>query len=312
MCSIRALCLAAGLMLTAVHASAPGCDGRSAECESRCNEMDGCKGEIEACLEHCALDRKRCRAEASTPLYRRITLAEAKHDYQVHAALFLDARPFAAYSSGTIMRALHLPPNRVKRMKKWLPADKNAPLLIFGEENASKAPLKLAARLYKVGYRNLLLLSGGWRAWHRRKLPSMGAPRKCRCPEGPYRPVTQPVTVAGVTLYPGREEGTVDARWIAPLIRRKRLPEGMVLVDVRPASVYRKAHIPGAINLPYDEETQRIDTAKLPADKALIFYCKHGLISSDAYTSLPDDWAQRVYYINADLKCQGKRCWIEP
>ncbi len=63
------------------------------------------------------------------------------------------------------------------------------------------------------------------------------------------------------------------------------MAQGVPLFDVRPESHYRQAHIPKAINLPYemnspkevdyDDSLDRWDVAKLPKDKnsPIIFQC---------------------------------------
>ncbi len=66
---------------------------------------------------------------------------------------------------------------------------------------------------------------------------------------------------------------------------KKLMAEGVPLFDVRPVAHFREAHIPGAINVPYqmnspkevdyDDSMDSFDLAKLPRDKnaAMIFQC---------------------------------------
>jgi ABC-type phosphate/phosphonate transport system substrate-binding protein/rhodanese-related sulfurtransferase len=66
---------------------------------------------------------------------------------------------------------------------------------------------------------------------------------------------------------------------------RKLMAEGVPLFDVRPPAHYREAHIPGAVNVPYqmnspkevdfDDSVDAFDLAKLPKDKnaPMIFQC---------------------------------------
>lgn len=52
-----------------------------------------------------------------------------------------------------------------------------------------------------------------------------------------------------------------------------RLRDGVItLLDVRPASEYALGHIPGAMNLPFDELEQHL--ARLPADREIVAYCR--------------------------------------
>ena len=48
----------------------------------------------------------------------------------------------------------------------------------------------------------------------------------------------------------------------------------MMLIDLRNPASYKRAHISGAVNIPYEELEQRI--SQLPKDKILVFYCSRG------------------------------------
>jgi rhodanese-related sulfurtransferase len=244
--------------------------------------------------------------------YRIVPLDEAKEIYSAHRALFIDARPFERYRRGTIMGALNVPLKRFKRMKKWLPGRKDAPILVFCNGVKCGKSKRLAKKLAKAGYRRLLVYEGGYPEWKSRGLPIMAAPKPCRCDDGVYKP-SQPVTVEGVSLYRDPEEpNRIDARWIAPQLERGEIPAGLHLVDVRPAEQYRTGHLSGAVNLPYDPEKKRLDTGKLPPEGPILFTCNHGSISADAWFSLPQELQQRSFILDATVKCEGKKCEVSP
>lgn len=48
----------------------------------------------------------------------------------------------------------------------------------------------------------------------------------------------------------------------------------MMMIDLRNAPSYQRAHINGAVNIPYEEIDQRV--CELPKDKMLVFYCARG------------------------------------
>lgn len=48
----------------------------------------------------------------------------------------------------------------------------------------------------------------------------------------------------------------------------------MVLIDLRNAASYERAHISGAVNIPFEELESRI--SELPKDRPLVFYCSRG------------------------------------
>ncbi len=244
--------------------------------------------------------------------YRFIDLAEAKARYNAHNALFIDARDARMYAKGTIMRALNVPLKRFKRMKKWLPARKEAPILIFCNGIKCGKSIKLAEKFARAGYTDLMVYRAGYPEWKKHKLPIMSAPRPCRCDNKPYVPAQKPAMVQGAKLYlEPNDPSRVDARWIVPRINAGKIPQGITLVDVRPAEQYTAGHIEGAVNVPYDPIKNSIDLSGLPHNKAIIFYCNHGSISADAYNSLPDDVARRVKVLEVNLTCDKKGCRVE-
>ena len=48
----------------------------------------------------------------------------------------------------------------------------------------------------------------------------------------------------------------------------------LFLVDMRDARAYRRAHIRGAVNIPYGELRARI--GELPQESLIVLYCYHG------------------------------------
>ncbi|WP_457607739.1 rhodanese-like domain-containing protein [Nitratifractor sp.] len=243
---------------------------------------------------------------------RTVGLEKAKALYDARRGLFIDARPFGRYMEGTIAGALNVPVKRFKRMSRWMPVRKDAPLLIFCDGPKCDASSALARRLAKAGYTELMVYPGGYLEWKRHKLPIMGAPRPCRCGED-YRPTAKALKIDGVTLYPDPEESSqVDARWIGPLLEKGAIPRGMHLIDVRPASQYARGHLPHAVNLPFDPERMKLEYTRLPKKGPILFTCKHGSISTDAWFSLPEKLQERVFILNAEVQCGESNCTVRP
>lgn len=59
-------------------------------------------------------------------------------------------------------------------------------------------------------------------------------------------------------------------------------PQDGILIDLRSTSDYRKGHIPGAINVPYEKLS--LEKVGFDRTKKLIFYCRHGSHSLAACT----------------------------
>jgi len=251
-------------------------------------------------------------AEQRGGSYRRVGLDEVKKLYDTHGALFVDARRFSRYAEGTIMRALNLPVRRVKRMRRWLPKRLDAPILIFCDGPECNASAVLARRLAKAGYSRLMVYPGGYPEWKRRHLPVMAAPVPCRSAAG-YRPAQKPVTIDGVRLYTDPEDSSrIDARWIGPILEQGALPVGLHLIDVRSPSQFARAHLPGAINVPFDPEAMELNISRLPARGPILFTCKHGSISTDAWFSLPETLQERSFILDAEVKCRDGECKVSP
>ena len=62
--------------------------------------------------------------------------------------------------------------------------------------------------------------------------------------------------------------------------------KGAPVIDVRTAEEFRQGHLPGAINIPYDEIASRV--GELPPDRSqpIVLYCRTGRRSGIARTSL--------------------------
>ncbi len=251
-------------------------------------------------------------AETDSIIIKKINLEEAKQRYNAYSAIFIDARAFPRYAKGTVMRALNVPIRRFKRMLKWLPSDKNAPIVIFCDGPKCGLAEKEAVKFVKYGYRNIMVYSGGYPEWEKHSLPVMSAPKPCECGEG-YIPDSEPVEVNGVKLYLDKEdESRVDSKWFAPLAKNGKIPDNLHIVDVRPHSKFLKGHLPKAVNVPFEEKSMELNISKLPKDGVIVFTCKHGSISSDAWFSLPEELQERVFVFNADVVCKAQECTVTP
>lgn len=83
-------------------------------------------------------------------------------------------------------------------------------------------------------------------------------------------------------------------------------PKGMVIVDVREPELYTKGHIPGAINIPYDDSKGRILKELKPAQK-IVFVCHGGPMGDELGAILADNGYKDVYNLKG-----GMRKWDGP
>jgi 3-mercaptopyruvate sulfurtransferase SseA len=109
--------------------------------------------------------------------------------------------------------------------------------------------------------------------------------------------------------------GTIFSGWAGEFPRitpeeLKKMIEGkadIVIVDNQPKSLYDKAHIPGAINLPWAIEIE--GPVDLPYDKPLILYCGCAEEEDSAYVA--DQLIEKFGYNNIKLLEGGWGQWVK-
>ncbi|NNK49395.1 MAG: rhodanese-like domain-containing protein [Gemmatimonadetes bacterium] len=74
------------------------------------------------------------------------------------------------------------------------------------------------------------------------------------------------------------DEGAATSRSLTPdeLIARMEEPEVPMILDVRSPKEYAEGHIPGAVNIPYDQLPDRIGELDEYRETGLVVYCRTG------------------------------------
>jgi len=181
----------------------------------------------------------------------------------------IDSRPATRkYDIGHLPGAINIPDTHFDKLTDKLPADKNALLIFYCEGPECMLSHKSAFKAEKLGYTNIKVYPNGFPEWASKGL-----------------------------------HVAVSAAYIKKQIDEKT---NAMLIDARPARVFAKGSIPGAINIPdtqFDKEA-----GKLPADKTtpLIFFCG-GLqcVLSDKSA----DKAKALGYSNVKTYPQGYPEW---
>lgn len=226
-------------------------------------------------------------------------------------ALFLDARGYKLYLKGTIAGSLNLPVKKYEQLKKLLPS-KDINLVTFCNGYKCEKSDELAELLIKDGFKNVLIYKGGFPEWKNKGYTVTGLVKKCKeTPKGPYKP-TKEAKINGIKVYLGQDKGMIDQFWFAQIIKDNKIPKNYQLVDVRKVEQFKQGHIKGAINIPFDSKTNKIDASKLPKDKLVVFYCNTGMQSIDSYVSLDNISNKNVLYIDANIDCKNNNCSVEP
>lgn len=78
---------------------------------------------------------------------------------------------------------------------------------------------------------------------------------------------------AVVSCSRGSGESSISQADLAERIGARRAP---VILDVRTASEFRSGHIPGAINIPFNELSWRLGALDAGGDREIVVYCERG------------------------------------
>ena len=111
------------------------------------------------------------------------------------------------------------------------------------------------------------------------------------------------VAVAADPAGTARKEAPKPALSVPPGVvdgatARKLVAAGVKVVDVRTPAEFTAGHVPGAVNIPYDEMERR--HAELgPASTPLLVYCRTGHRSGIAIKTLREHGFERIYDLEA-------------
>lgn len=86
-------------------------------------------------------------------------------------------------------------------------------------------------------------------------------------------------------------------------LQASRDPELLVL-DVRSPEEYAAGHVPGAVNVPYDQVAERL--AEIPKDKDVVLYCRSGRRTGIAAEVLEANGYTRLQHLQGDMEAWVK------
>jgi rhodanese-related sulfurtransferase len=73
----------------------------------------------------------------------------------------------------------------------------------------------------------------------------------------------------------------------------------LVVLDVRSPEEFAAGHVPGAVNVPYDQVAARL--AEVPKDKDLVLYCRSGRRAAIAAEVLAQNGYTRLHHLEGDM-----------
>jgi rhodanese-related sulfurtransferase len=90
----------------------------------------------------------------------------------------------------------------------------------------------------------------------------------------------------------------------ALLEHQAKHPQHLLVLDVRSPEEFKEGHVPGAVNIPYDQMASRL--ADVPKDKDLVLYCRSGRRAGIAAEVLAANGYSRLSHLEGDMPA-----WIE-
>lgn len=109
----------------------------------------------------------------------------------------------------------------------------------------------------------------------------------------PSTPIAVPATVVAT---PMSQEALLE--------HQSKHPEHLFLLDVRTPQEYAEGHVPGAVNVPYDQLASRL--VEVPKDRDVVLYCKSGRRAGIAADVLAANGYTRLSHLEGDMNA-----WIE-
>lgn len=95
-----------------------------------------------------------------------------------------------------------------------------------------------------------------------------------------------------------------DSAMIANTELAKRVQAGddmLVVLDVRTPREYASGHVPGAINIPVDQLSEKINTLRARDNAETVVYCESGRRAGRAESMLKDAGFLNVVHLQGDM-----------
>jgi rhodanese-related sulfurtransferase len=192
--------------------------------------------------------------------------------------VIIDVRPEEKKGKSQIKTAVHVEAGdfqqmgqnfkakRIKYSKRILPglADKKAPIILYAEDTDSPDVLAAFKSMVETWrYKNVAVLSGGFKAWHAKGFPAEAA-----------------AVGTKITYIKKPVKGSISPSEFAKLQKA----DGVVILDVRTNKEAEKGKIKNAILIPLDELEANL--GKLSKSDKIVVHCSTGVRAGIAYNLL--------------------------
>ncbi len=180
------------------------------------------------------------------------------------AHVVVDLRKSRDARKGHIKGAVNIPADKIERYKDEFPKQKDALIILYTAEGVDA---EVFGMVRGWGYKNVSVLSGGASGW----------------------------SAAGGELIKGKTEkevayepkplpGTIPADEFKNIVSQK--PADKLVLDVRDADEVEVGVLPGAVNIPLGELSERM--SELPKDKEIIVHSRTGIRAMMAQEALKE------------------------
>jgi rhodanese-related sulfurtransferase len=223
--------------------------------------------------------------KAGKPVHVAASYVQANLD---DSHVILDTRPASESARSHIKGAVGLDATKLAAMRKGfikerkparLPgaADKQAPIILYGNTAADPDLLKIYGELLKWSYKNVAILASGFAGWQAANAPTeQGAPR------------------ATIVYVKKLKPGAISREDFAKIEQSR--PAGTVFLDVRQPAETKAGALKGAILIPLDSLPANL--AKLPKNDAILAYCANGIRAEMGYQMLKKAGFDKVRYLD--------------
>ena len=179
--------------------------------------------------------------------------------------VIIDTRGELEAKKGHIQGAVAIPLEAIIAEKNQFPIDRKAYIVLYGQNTETDTIGPVIKEILSWGYKQVFLLDGGYDAWAKHDYPIM-----------------KDLVRTKIFYLPRPHPGEITGDEFMNIVNTR--PQDKLVLDVRTPSEVDAGKLPGAVNIPVDELSNRI--SEVPRDKEIIVHCRTGLRAEMGYTIL--------------------------
>ena len=115
--------------------------------------------------------------------------------------------------------------------------------------------------------------------------------------------IADPAGPASSHAAPAAAAASASPPLISPQVlleRQAKKDPSLFVLDVRTAKEFAEGHVPGAVNVPYDQVASRL--AQIPKDKDVVLYCRSGRRTALAGEVLKANGYSKLEHLQGDMQ----------